>query len=133
MSTTKKKTTEIKYITHSNPNVTRRLMFKVLAPGSKTCVIVEDIISAIVVNKATGFNTIAILTNNIGDDIIEHVKQYDRVIVWLDYDVRTLAIKQTSRLRSLGLNVECKVTKEDPKRYEPAEIRDHLTKQRILN
>ncbi len=115
-----------KYTTHTNPILTTRLMFHINL-GSDTCVVTEDIISAIKVHKATGFDAIAILTNSIGDDIIVTLNKYQRVFVWLDWDIRISAIKQTSRLKSLGINVTSIVTKLDPKEYDNDEIKQILS------
>ncbi len=114
-----------KYIKRKNPANKKRLIFRVML-GAATCIIVEDIISAIIVNKATSFDTIAILNNSIGDDIIVTLKQYSKIIVWLDYDVRISAIKQTKRLNTLGFNVTCKITRRDPKQYDQQEIKETL-------
>ncbi len=115
-----------KYTTHKNPANKQRLMFHINPENSSTCVVVEDIVSAIVVNKATGFAAIAVLTNSIGDDIIVTLRQYSSVIVWLDYDIRVSAIKQTKRLKALGLNVTCKTTLLDPKNHTQQEIKEIL-------
>ena len=114
-----------KYSMHSNPVFKKRLMFHINL-NSNTCVITEDIISAIKIHKATSFDAIAVLTNSIGDDIIITLKKYQKVFVWLDYDIRVSAIKQTSRLKSLGINVTSIITKLDPKGYNDNDLRAYL-------
>ena len=83
-----------------------------------TLYIVEDIVSAIKVNRTS--DVLCLFGSSIRDSWIRHIKQqgYKKVVIWLDYDKRISSLKSRSRLHSLlGCVVESKITELDPKEH----------------
>ena len=104
--------------------------FELVSPGCSTCVLVEDIVSAICCRRA-GFNAIALLGSFIGDRISSRVHELGikKLCVWLDPDKRGDAVRFAKKLSGIGLQAVAIVTPtKDPKDYNVSQIRGHLLK-----
>lgn len=112
-----------KYITRKNKKEDRILFF---APGkgafAETYVIVEDIISAIKVQKATGMTVVALLSSHVSSELMKKC-QGRRVYIWLDRDMLAKAIGYTTRFKQFGINASVVKTLKDPKEYNSFFIR----------
>lgn len=107
-------------ITKKYKNSGPGLVFKAYSRNRGKVVLVEDIVSAIKVNRI--MSCIALLGTNLKNLDISG----DNFIIWLDYDVRDKAQKMANEL-SLWGKVKVIVTKKDPKYYSTDEIEDILT------
>jgi hypothetical protein len=102
---------------------------------NKEVVLVEDIISAICVRRA-GFSAIALLGSYVGAKAAARLKELnvERVVVWLDPDKRSSAVKFAKQLSGLGFKATCLVTPaKDPKDYNVSQIKVHLAKGGLSN
>lgn len=100
-----------KYLTWTNG--TRKHLYWV-NPMSRSVCVVEDMLSAIVVGRRVA--GLAVLGSYIGTDVIEAVRGYEHIYVWLDYDKKHKTLEYAQRLRQMsGLAVTPVVTIEDPK------------------
>lgn len=94
-------------------------------PTTDTVVLVEDMISAIKVNRVV--DTIGLLGSYIGDDLIINLaKQYRRVVIWLDADKGEYSLAKVIRYRSFGLSVDRIFTPVDPKNYTEQTIKQFI-------
>lgn len=92
---------------------------------STTVVLVEDVLSAIKVGRVSA--SIALLGSHIPNSILDICSQYDKIILWLDYDKRVEAVKYAKRLHSLlGKQILVVATQKDPKEYPTEEIHKEL-------
>ena len=89
-------------------------------------VIVEDIYSAMRVNRAVHCKTIALITTSICDDLVVRLPKDAKISVWLDHDARMIALEHIRRLSLFGFNVRQVETEKDPKAYNNAEIMKYL-------
>jgi hypothetical protein len=92
-----------------------------LISESKNVVIVEDVISAIRVHEATGYNTLALNTTFLPTDQIIRLKPYF-VYLWLDGDMLGKKIAYATKCSALGIKVHIIQTSRDPKEYSDANI-----------
>lgn len=109
---------------------------KVLSYGTKPfvpfgegpeIVLVEDLFSALRVARVT--RSVPLFGSIVTKPWAVMLTKLDRpVILWLDADKYTEAIKQAASLRLLGLDVRVVRTPEDPKAYTPDEVRELLTR-----
>ena len=117
--------TDTKYLTEKMGAKT--LLFRV-RNGKRTCVIVEDMLSAIKVGRQV--DTAAMLGSSLNHEIIAKLaSEYDEVIIWMDNDNIVIKRKQ-NEYKSL-LDMLCKSariirTSRDPKDYTDEEIRREL-------
>jgi len=89
-------------------------------------VLVEDIVSAIKVNRVT--NAMALLYSHIPMDlVIKLIKRNRDVIIWLDHDKQHVALRCVSKARSWGYPVRMIDTPADPKCYDPEAIEKILS------
>lgn len=102
-----------------------RLYYSACYLGTKTCVLVEDALSAEKVSKFC--DSIALLTTT-ADDVLKDklIGKYDHVIIWLDDDNTDVRIKQLDLQRILDpyFHVSVVRTSKDPKRHSREEIKD---------
>ena len=94
---------------------------------SRVCVLTEDIVSAIKV----GHNPKVCASPLFGSHIsmtrfLQLKKKYDTILVWLDKDVQTKAVKYAANGRVLGLDVRNIITDNDPKSYTDSQIEEIL-------
>jgi len=114
----------MKYLTKKSEAV-KHLMF--MAPSTTMRVIlVEDALSAIRINRATGFMVIALLTTYIPKKLM-HKLQGHQVTVWLDGDMMAKSIGYVTQMNRLGIKAKYCITPKDPKNYNDVAIRNLLT------
>jgi hypothetical protein len=118
----RKKAGVTKYRTRAKKGKRRHFV----CPGEQnTVVIVEDCISAMKVNIATGYTTVALLNTSVGTDLMRWLRG-KKIYLWLDGDMLASGVKQVNRMRSLGLAAYHVYTSKDPKEYNPVAIREQL-------
>ena len=90
--------------------------------GEKTCVLVEDILSAIRVGNIVP--TVPLFGSLISDALLLKLKQrgYKHIKLWLDHDKKLAALKYAQRARELGLSANVIISIADPKTYNNMEI-----------
>lgn len=88
--------------------------------------IVEDIVSAIKVSRYG--SAIALLGSYIPDSVMERLKKYNTVNIWLDADKYKEAVGYSKRLREFGHNVTTIYTEKDPKEMDAIAVRGLTTK-----
>jgi hypothetical protein len=116
----------VKYLTRAKKG--KRRFF--VAPGEDTVVIVEDAISAMKVNLATGFTTIALLNTFVNNDLMRTLR--GKVIyLWLDGDMLANSVQTVQRMRTLGLDAKHIHTPKDPKEYNSLFIRETIREKNI--
>jgi hypothetical protein len=97
-----------------------------VCPGRPdTVVVCEDAISAIRVNIATNFSTVALLNTTVSDDLMRWFRG-KTIYLWLDGDMLASSMKQVQRMRGLGLNAKHIHTPKDPKAYNDLAIQQTL-------
>jgi hypothetical protein len=113
-----------KYITQKQKGQSR-LFFRAKGklPGT---VIVEDILSAIKVNKLTDLSVISLLNTAIDDTLISELRDQKIVYVWLDGDMHTKIVRYTKRFNELGLKAKSVRTSKDPKEYSYMDMKTFL-------
>lgn len=87
-------------------------------------VLCEDIISAIRIYEATGFNVIALLTTSLPP--LNYIPKDHRIIIWLDYDAKFKALRHSQHLNFNGYRCQTLITEKDPKEYKPIIISNKL-------
>ena len=95
------------------------------AKGKDKIVLVEDSISAMRVNMATSYTSIALLNASVNDDLMRKCSG-SKVWLWLDPDMKKESIKTVSRMNQLGLHTKIILTEKDPKEYPERYIRTIL-------
>lgn len=91
--------------------------------SSTTCVIVEDIVSAIKVSRVT--NCIPCFTTHMHVETIKRLsKLFKGVKIWLDPDARKKALKTALDCIAWGIKTEVIFSDFDPKEYGTADIRE---------
>ena len=109
-----------KWLTRTKKN--KRRFFT--APGYPDIVVlVEDVVSAIKVNLATGNTVIALLNTKVSDDLMRWLRGKVSYL-WLDGNMLAESVKTVSRMRDLGLNAKHIYTTKDPKEYNSLYIID---------
>jgi len=78
-------------------------------------IIVEDILSAIKVHNKYTCSVVALLNSTITDTLVQQLKKYTKVYIWLDWDARVKAIKASRQFQSQGINAQTIRTRLDPK------------------
>jgi hypothetical protein len=93
--------------------------------NSHVIVLVEDVISAIKVARLA--TAIPMLSSKLPADWINHLKPYDKVIIWGDRDKAVQNTRESRRLSEiLGKPVQNVITEKDPKYHETAQIKQLL-------
>lgn len=94
---------------------------------SKTVVLVEDIVSAIKVAHDIHVCASPLFGSHINmSKLLQLKKKYDTILVWLDKDVQTKAVKYAANGRVLGMDVRNIITDNDPKSYTDSQIKEIL-------
>jgi hypothetical protein len=128
-----------KYLTKKDPNAKRIYFQARFFPhnswkehdiGTKLhkndiLIVVEDIISAIKVNKATGIATVALLNTSVSHGMLNELG-YKKILFWLDDDAFNVAVRTTARFNSLGYRCKVLRTIQDPKIYAEMRLRLYL-------
>lgn len=100
------------------------------ATDDKLCVIVEDMLSA--VRVANSYNAVCLYGTEMGDKCAEYVaKNYERAIIWTDYDsfmVRKKGIAIRNRLTSARVSCTILSSVVDPKHYSDADIIGYVSR-----
>lgn len=98
--------------------------------NGSTCVLVEDIISAIKVGRQ--FTAIPMLGAKPTEEIIQALHSYDEVVLWGDADkMRENIVVRNKLSERLGKQVKLCFTSLDPKCYSDIEVKNTL--QKVLN
>jgi len=92
--------------------------------GGDTCVIVEDIPSAIVANAA-GYSSMALLGTNLTTLDIQDLIEYNNIIVALDPDAHSKGIAMAAKLDAYS-SAKAVLIPNDLKYYNPDKIREIL-------
>lgn len=97
---------------------------------SKTCILTEDILSAIKVGRH--IKTYALLGSYIPTNIMKRLQNYDAVGIWLDPDKRKEAIKYATRLSSItGKRAIPIISEADPKEHDDAYIKSKIIMHKL--
>lgn len=88
------------------------------AGKGSTVVLVEDCASACAVSEIPEYTGLALLGTNLKETYIPILKEYDKVVVALDYDARKKALDLKRSLCYYGLNVRVVILKQDLKDLE---------------
>lgn len=99
---------------------------------SKIIIIVEDALSAIKVNEATTYITLALLNAAVPDTLFDRIKDF-KVGVWLDYNMKDRSFRAVNRMRNFGIDAFQIVTQKDPKEFEPVAVRRILWQNQTNN
>lgn len=92
---------------------------------SRTCVLTEDIISAIKVSHNTNVCASPLFGSHISlAKLLRYKKIFDNIIIWLDDDMKTKVVKYSQLGSSIGLRVATVCTELDPKEYDDATIKE---------
>lgn len=92
----------------------------------KNLVFVEDIISAIKVNKA-GYGTVPLLGSHCKPErILKALKTSHTAVFWLDHDKVAASRKFATKARLMGLQADVMDTELDPKFYTVEQIKELL-------
>ena len=92
---------------------------------SRTCVLTEDIVSAIKVSHNTNVCASPLFGSHISlAKLLRYKKLYDNIIIWLDDDMKTKVVKYSQMARSIGLPVSTVYTELDPKEIDDATIKE---------
>jgi hypothetical protein len=95
----------------------------------ETCVLVEDIVSAIRVSKA-GVCGIPLLGSSIPQEWVRELSgRFKKLIVWLDRDKATNSVKIAREFRQRGIESWSVITEDDPKDYSKQEILEWLKRK----
>lgn len=119
-----------KYLTKKTKGISR-LYYLIPESSSKYIIVVEDILSAIKVNKATGYTTIALLTSSIDTDLMQRMRGF-RVFLWLDYDMKEKALQYCSKMNQINIKTEVIATNLDPKCLDLKAIKTKVAR-RVAN
>jgi hypothetical protein len=119
----------VKYLTRAKKG-DRRFF---LAPGGETTiVIVEDAISAMKVNTATGYTTMALLNTHVSTDLMRTLRG-KTIYLWLDGDMLANSVATVDRMRTLGLNAKHIHTPKDPKEYNSLFIKEQIRAKKTVS
>lgn len=97
---------------------------------SSNLVVVEDLISAYRIFRATNISTLALLGTNISPELLTRIKKElgdnGRLIIWLDADALDKAVACWKKAISLDIPASYIKTDSDPKTYSDDSIRHEL-------
>ena len=107
---------KIRIISNSN-NSNNKIYFKIISKSNNNnnIIIIEDILSCIKVYNKYQCDSVALLNSTITNNLVNLLKQYQHVIIWLDWDARTKSIKASRQLQSQGIRATTIRTSLDPK------------------
>ena len=92
---------------------------------SRVCVLVEDIVSAIKVAHNTNVCASPLFGSHISlAKLLRYKKMFDKIIIWLDDDMKTKVVKYSQLANSIGLPVSTVYTTHDPKEIDDATIKE---------
>ena len=77
--------------------------------------IVEDILSSIKCYNKCRYDTLALLNSTITNELMNQIKHYKQIFVWLDPDAHIKALKFMFQMKSRGINATTIRTNKDPK------------------
>jgi len=94
---------------------------------NRICVLTEDVISAIKVAHNTKVCASPIFGSHISMQRLLQLKTFcDKIIIWLDDDMKLKVVKFAQQAQSIGLPVATVFTPKDPKEYSDMEIQKIL-------
>lgn len=94
---------------------------------SRTIVLTEDLLSSIKVGRHAPATPL--WGSNISETRLNQLRRdFNKVVVWLDYDKRIAARSSFKAVQRLGMEFGCIVTERDPKELSDAEILAELEK-----
>jgi hypothetical protein len=107
-----------KYILRKQEGLDRRVYFTCPREpdAEKKVVFVEDVLSAIRVHQATGYETVALLNTHISSDLLVKYKSW-YCVAWLDPGKLADMVAVTARCQSYGISMKFISTAKDPKKY----------------
>jgi hypothetical protein len=105
-----------------------RLLFRIEGEKSDKVVIVEDMLSAIKINKFTQYTTIALLTTHIDNQTIINLKD-KKIVIWLDGDMKSKMVDYVTKFSGFGIDIKMKHTAMDPKKYNSLQINNFLSEK----
>ncbi len=109
------------------PKNIKRVYYECYAPESDKVVLVEDLVSAIKVHEATGYNTIALLTTYVSKELMMRLLKY-KVFIWLDADMHTKSLGYSNTMNQLGIKTHAIIDHtKDPKEYSKEKINTYLS------
>lgn len=117
-----------KYILRKQAGLARRIYFTKHQKDSTTVVMVEDILSAIRVNWATSFETVALLTTSVGTDLLHEYMDY-KMVIWLDDDQLSNMVMTVARAQGFGIKATHINSSKDPKTYNDVAIQQMFRHQ----
>lgn len=99
--------------------------------NDSTIVIVEDLISAYRINRATSLPVIGLLRKSINPALLIKIKKWwedfnGTVVMWLDKGALKDSISHWKKARALGIRCKYVYTDLDPKAYDDAAIKKQL-------
>lgn len=98
----------------------RKSSFCIFGSGP-TCVLVEDILSAIKVGRVT--TCIPLLGSYISTNMLTFINKYETILIWLDEDKRFDSLKYSKKIRIFtGKPCRSIITELDPKEYNTENI-----------
>lgn len=117
-----------KIITHGNKP------YKIFPnhPINDTCILVEDLISALKISQLT--NSFCLFGTTLKQEHeLKLAKDFSDIIVWLDYDKYKKAIETARQIKNLG--IRCWVTQatKDPKYYTYNEIQQYINQSKHIS
>lgn len=93
--------------------------------NSDTCIIVEDIISAIKVGRQ--FTAIPMMGSMPPKDTERHLQEFQNIILWQDRDLAVKSLKTARNLSErLGKIVRVVISENDPKEYSDLQISKYI-------
>lgn len=94
---------------------------------SNTCVIVEDVISAIKVGHLQTVAASPLFGSHLSATRILQLKHlYDTLLIWLDPDMRVKSSKFAQQVLQLGLNCRTIYSEVDPKECSDMEVKEYI-------
>ena len=101
-----------------------KLYYKIISKSKSNnkIIIVEDILSCIKVNNKYKCDCVALLNSTITNSLINLLRSYKQVVIWLDWDARVKAIKASRQLQSQGICATTIRTSLDPKEVPYSEM-----------
>lgn len=83
-------------------------------------VLVEDIVSAIKVGRH--LPALVLFGNNIANRLVGLYRLTNKLVIWLDPDMKKKTLREADKARQLGFQVSCIFTDKDPKDYSHEDI-----------
>jgi len=112
---------KIKYMTEIRKDIEQRVYY-IPNGNKKNIAIVEDIVSAIKVGRHV--NAIALLGSYFSTKLVPNLRQFGKVIFWLDEDKYMSSVVYARKCRQMGLNAITVKTIADPKACSDRQIKN---------